>query len=86
MVNKKGEIKITDFGISSTIETLQQRSTYVGTAVYMSVSAIPYQLAGAAEWGSIWEGFGYLVHRHANGRVPDWKASDSTKLVHRYGE
>lgn len=36
LINSKGEIKITDFGISSTIHTMQKLTTYVGTAIYMS--------------------------------------------------
>lgn len=36
LLNSKGEIKITDFGISGTAQTLEKRQTYVGTAIYMS--------------------------------------------------
>ena len=39
LVNHKGEVKITDFGVSAMLaSSMGQRNTFVGTYNYMSVS------------------------------------------------
>lgn len=40
LVNRKGEVKITDFGVSAMLaSSMGQRDTFVGTYNYMAVSA-----------------------------------------------
>ncbi|CAD8089005.1 unnamed protein product [Paramecium primaurelia] len=67
LVNKKGEIKITDFGISGTIETMQQRKTYVGTAVYMSPERLNGEMYGKDS--DIWS-IGILTTESLMGKHP----------------
>lgn len=41
LVNQKGQVKITDFGVSAMLATsMGQRDTFVGTYNYMSVSIV----------------------------------------------
>ena len=41
LVNHKGEVKITDFGVSAVLaSTMAQRDTFVGTYNYMSVCSL----------------------------------------------
>jgi len=41
LMNKKGEVKIADFGVSTTIEhTLSMANSWVGTVTYMSPERI----------------------------------------------
>lgn len=41
LVNRKGEVKITDFGVSAMLaSSMGQRDTFVGTYNYMAVSAL----------------------------------------------
>lgn len=43
LVNHKGEVKITDFGVSAMLaSSMGQRDTFVGTYNYMSVCNFPY--------------------------------------------
>lgn len=45
LVNHKGEVKITDFGVSAVLaSSMGQRDTFVGTYNYMSVGEVPYLL------------------------------------------
>lgn len=40
-MNRKGEVKITDFGVSAMLaSSMGQRDTFVGTYNYMAVSAL----------------------------------------------
>jgi serine/threonine protein kinase len=42
LINKKGQVKIADFGVSGKMEnTFDCMSSWVGTVLYMSVSYIP---------------------------------------------
>lgn len=44
LVNHKGEVKITDFGVSAMLgSSMGQRDTFVGTYNYMSVSVTFYK-------------------------------------------
>jgi mitogen-activated protein kinase kinase 1 len=41
LLNKKGQVKIADFGVSGQIDgTFDCKSTFVGTQIYMSVSTL----------------------------------------------
>ena len=45
LVNHKGEVKITDFGVSAVLpSSMGQRDTFVGTYNYMSVGGVSYLL------------------------------------------
>lgn len=45
LVNHKGEVKITDFGVSAVLaSSMGQRDTFVGTYNYMSVGEVSYLL------------------------------------------
>lgn len=41
LVNQKGEVKITDFGVSAVASSMGQRDTFVGTFNYMAVCSAP---------------------------------------------
>lgn len=42
LINHRGEVKITDFGVSAILENSSgQQGTFVGTCHYMSVSPLP---------------------------------------------
>lgn len=48
LINHRGEVKITDFGVSATLaSTSGERDTFVGTYNYMSVSTIFFVVS---EW------------------------------------
>lgn len=68
LTNHRGEVKITDFGVSTTLAgTSEQASTLVGTYVYMS----PERICGDkhAYKSDIWS-FGLLVLESATGSFP----------------
>lgn len=46
LVNQRGEVKITDFGVSATLaSSMGQRDTFVGTYNYMSVRGYLFRTA-----------------------------------------
>jgi len=68
LLNKKGQVKIADFGVSGQIEgTYDCRSTWVGTAKYMS----PERFSGESYFSDtdIWS-LGLILCECANGRFP----------------
>ncbi|KAL8158778.1 hypothetical protein V2J09_000315 [Rumex salicifolius] len=74
LVNHKGEVKITDFGVSATLaSSMGQRDTFVGTYNYMS----PERISGSAyDYGcDIWS-LGMVMLECAIGRFPYIKYED----------
>ncbi|CAA6666067.1 unnamed protein product [Spirodela intermedia] len=68
LVNEKGEVKITDFGVSAVLaSSMAQRDTFVGTYNYMS----PERISGSSyDYKSdIWS-FGLVILECAIGRFP----------------
>lgn len=46
LVNRKGEVKITDFGVSAVLaSSMGQRDTFVGTYNYMAVCYISFSIS-----------------------------------------
>jgi len=79
MLNAKGQVKISDFGISSQLDsTTGFCSTFVGTACYMA----PERLSGASySYASdIWS-FGLIVLELALGMYPYGKTDNYFKLM-----
>ncbi|KAM0030787.1 putative mitogen-activated protein kinase kinase STE-STE7 family [Helianthus debilis subsp. tardiflorus] len=74
LVNKKGEVKITDFGVSAMLATsMGQRDTFVGTYNYMSPERIS---GGAYDYKSdIWS-LGLVILECAIGRFPYIQSED----------
>ncbi|KAE9588163.1 hypothetical protein Lal_00002906 [Lupinus albus] len=74
LVNEKGEVKITDFGVSAMLATsMGQRDTFVGTYNYMS----PERISGSTyDYSSdIWS-LGMVVLECAIGRFPYIQSED----------
>ncbi|KAM6583305.1 hypothetical protein CsatB_010307 [Cannabis sativa] len=74
LVNHKGEVKITDFGVSATLaSSMGQRDTFVGTYNYMS----PERISGSAyDYSSdVWS-LGMVVLECAIGRFPYMQSED----------
>ncbi|XP_050215695.1 mitogen-activated protein kinase kinase 6 isoform X1 [Mercurialis annua] len=74
LVNHKGEVKITDFGVSAVVaSTMGQRDTFVGTYNYMS----PERISGSTyDYSSdIWS-LGLVVLECAIGRFPYMQSED----------
>ncbi|KAL5999159.1 hypothetical protein ACLOJK_040609 [Asimina triloba] len=68
LINHRGEVKITDFGVSAILEsTSGQRETFIGTFYYMS----PERITGGAYGykGDIW-GLGIILLECATGHFP----------------
>ncbi|CAI0628556.1 unnamed protein product [Linum tenue] len=74
LVNHKGEVKITDFGVSAVLaNSMGQRDTFVGTYNYMS----PERISGSSyDYSSdIWS-LGLVVLECAIGRFPYMRSED----------
>lgn len=67
LVNSKGSVKVTDFGISKKIEDLHACDTFVGTLVYMSPERVLGQDYSFA--ADIWS-LGLCVYELASGVYP----------------
>ena len=68
LINSEGEVKIADFGVSAQLEnSLEQRSTWVGTTMYMS----PERLKGDnyTTDSDLWS-LGLTLVEGATGREP----------------
>ncbi|XP_075516168.1 mitogen-activated protein kinase kinase 6-like [Primulina tabacum] len=74
LVNHKGEVKITDFGVSAVLATsMGQRNTFVGTYNYMA----PERISGSTydNKSDIWS-LGLVILECAIGRFPYTKSED----------
>ncbi|KAJ7955929.1 Mitogen-activated protein kinase [Quillaja saponaria] len=70
LVNHRGEVKITDFGVSAIMEsTSGQANTFVGTSNYMSPERIEGSQCGYNYKSDIWS-FGLILLECATGRFP----------------
>nr|GEV29844.1 mitogen-activated protein kinase kinase 6 [Tanacetum cinerariifolium] len=82
LVNQKGQVKITDFGVSAMLATsMGQRDTFVGTYNYMSPERIS---GGAYDYKSdIWS-LGLVILECAKGRFPYIQTEDQQVLPSFY--
>eukprot|EP00919_Chromeraceae_sp_WS-2016_P048052 GHVR01113856.1.p1 GENE.GHVR01113856.1~~GHVR01113856.1.p1 ORF type:complete len:393 (-),score=80.43 GHVR01113856.1:488-1666(-) len=72
LINSQGEVKLTDFGISKSLDTMSICNTFVGTQLYMSperVTCDDYSYSA-----DIWS-FGLLVFELSTGALPWANAS-----------
>lgn len=77
LLNRRGEAKITDFGISRTLAPLQEAQSFVGTRIYMSPERIQNQKYGYPS--DIWS-FGLTIQTLACGKFPFTQENSSSFL------
>jgi len=79
LINGKGEVKVTDFGIAAELQsTIQMCGTFVGTFKYMSPERIrnePYSFAS-----DIWS-FGLVMLECATGRYPFYEQANCIEMA-----
>ncbi|KAK7281248.1 hypothetical protein RIF29_09052 [Crotalaria pallida] len=70
LINHRGEVKITDFGVSAIMDTTSgQANTFIGTYTYMSPERIKGNNAGYNYKSDIWS-LGLLLLKCATGQFP----------------
>lgn len=78
LVNSKGEVKLTDFGLSRLLETAMLANTFVGSFRYMSPERVLHEPYGAS--ADVWS-LGMVLLEAAMGRFPYDEADSGSQVA-----